>query len=79
MIGKLEKATLMKESGANSTYLYNALAEYGIENDSFASAEEIAFVESVREYTLLNISKALKLENFKLNDIRMLAQEYATR
>jgi hypothetical protein len=79
MIGKLEKATLMKESGANSTYLYNALAEYGIKNDSFASAEEIAFVESVREYTLLNISKALKLENFKLNDIRMLAQEYATR
>lgn len=79
MIGKLEKASLMQESGDTSTYLYNALAEYGIDNQSFASVEEIAFVESVREYTLLNISKALQLENFTLNDIRLMAQEYATR
>lgn len=79
MIGKLEKATIMKESGVNSTYLYNALAEYGVNNQSFASAEEIAFVESVREYTLLNIAKALKLESFNLSDIRLMAQEYATR
>jgi hypothetical protein len=79
MIGKLEKASLMKESGINnSTYLYNALAEYGVENQSFASPEEIAYVESVREYTLLNISKALKLESFRLADIRELAQKYAT-
>jgi hypothetical protein len=79
MIGKLEKATLMQESGNNSTYLYNALSDYGIDNQSFASAEEIAFVESVREYTLLNISKALKLENFNLNNIRLMAQNYATK
>lgn len=80
MIGKLEKASLMAESGANTTYLYNALSEYGMgENNSFASPEEIAFVESVREYTLLNISKALKLENFNLGKIRELAHEYATK
>lgn len=78
MIGKLEKATLMQESGNSSIYLYNALSDYGIDNQSFASIEEIAFVESVREYTLLNISKALQLENFTLNDIRLMAQNYAT-
>lgn len=77
MIGKLEKTSLMSESGS-STYLYNALSDYGIEsNGSFASPEEVAFVESVREYTLLNISKALKLENFNLNMIREMAQDYA--
>lgn len=77
MIGKLEKTSLMAESGS-STYLYNALSEYGINSDgSFASPEEVAYVESVREYTLLNISKALKLENFTLNMLREMAQDYA--
>lgn len=80
MIGKLEKTSLMAESGAPSVYLYNAMSDYGMsENNSFASPEEIAFVESVREYTLLNISKALKLENFNLSMIREMAQEYAYR
>ena len=79
MIGKLEKASMMAESGTNSTYLYNALSDYGMTSDSFATPEEIAFVESVREYTLLNIAKALKLENFNLSMIRELAQDYATR
>lgn len=80
MIGKLEKASVMAESGTTNTYLYNTLVEYGMpENNSFASPEEIAFVESVREYTLLNISKALKLENFNLGMIREMAQDYATK
>ena len=79
MIGKLEKTSMLTESGITSTYLYNALSDYGINNDSFASSEEIAFVESVREYTLLNISKALKLENFNISKIKELAQDYATR
>ena len=80
MIGKMEKASLMAESTNPSVYLYNTLVEYGMpENNSFASPAEIAFVESVREYTLLNITKALKLESFSLNDIRELAQEYAAK
>jgi hypothetical protein len=80
MIGKLEKASMLSESGMNSTYLYNALTEYGMpENDSFASPEEIALVESVREYTLLNMAKALRLENFTISKIKELAQDYATR
>ena len=79
MIGKLEKASMMIESGATSTYLYNTLVEYGMpENNSFASPEEVAFVESVREYTLLNMAKALKLENFNISMMRDLAQEYAS-
>ena len=77
MIGKLEKAALTVESGASQVYLYNALSDYGIDNTSFASAEEIAFVESVREYTLLNMAKALQLENFTLSMVREMAQEYA--
>ena len=79
MIGKLEKNYTLNESGAQPIYLYNALSDYGMNNDSFASSEEIAFVESVREYTLLNISKALKLENFNISKIKELAQDYATR
>lgn len=80
MIGKLEQVSMMSESTTNSVYLYNALADYGMgENTSFAIPEEIAFVESVREYTLLNISKALKLENFNLGMIREMAQDYATK
>ena len=78
MIGKLEKSSLIQESGS-SVYLYNALSDYGINNQSFASAEEVALVESVREYTLLNISKALRLENFNLGMIRELAQDYASK
>ena len=80
MIGKLEHTSLLAESGTNPVFLYNTLMEYGMpENNSFATPEEIAFVESVREYTLLNISKALKLENFNLSMIREMAQDYATR
>ena len=79
MIGKLDQLSLMAES-VNSVYLYNALADYGMsDNNSFASPEEIAFVESVREYTLLNMSKALKLENFTLSTIREMAQDYASK
>ena len=80
MIGKLDKAGIMAESGNTSVYLYNTLMEYGMnENNSFASPEEVAFVESVREYTLLNISKALKLENFNLGMVKELAHNYAIR
>ena len=80
MINKLENAYVTVESGASQVYLYNALSEYGMpQNDSFATPEEIAFVESVREYTLLNIAKALRLEEFNISSIKELAQEYATR
>ena len=81
MINKMNSVTA--ESAA-STYLYDTLEDYGVtENtvDKFATPEEIAFVESVREYTLLNIAKSLKLESCfgNLSSIRELAMEYAQK
>ena len=45
--------------------------------ESFASPEELAFIESVKEYTALSILKALKLESFDKYRVNDLAQEYA--
>lgn len=42
------------------------------------SSENAVFYESVREYTKLNISKALKLESFSINDIKKLANQYVS-
>ena len=71
----------MEESGSlESDYIYNTLEEYGYTESSgeeSASKEELAFVETVKEYTKLSIVKSLKLEKFSLNDINELANEYA--
>lgn len=40
------------------------------------SATEDIFLEAVEEFTKLNIVKAMRLESFKLNDIRKLANSY---
>ena len=81
MIGNMNKYTKMEESGSlESDYIYNTLEEYGYTESSgeeSASKEELAFVETVKEYTKLSIVKALKLEKFSLNDINELANEYA--
>lgn len=81
MINKLNNVTA---ESASSTYLYDTLEMYGMTEstvDKFATPEEIAFTESVREYTLLNIIKSLKLENCfnNLQNIRDLATEYAQK
>lgn len=81
MINKLNNITA---ESASSTYLYDTLEMYGMTEctvDKFATPEEIAFTESVREYTLLNIIKSLKLENCfnNLQNIRDLATEYAQK
>lgn len=81
MINKMNSVTL---ESADSTYLYDTLEMYGVVEstaDNFATPEQIAFVESVREYTLLNIAKSLKLESCfsNLSDIRELAMQYAQK
>ena len=81
MINKINNVTA---ESASSTYLYDTLEMYGMTEstvDKFATPEEIAFTESVREYTLLNIIKSLKLENCfnNLQNIRDLATEYAQK
>lgn len=79
MIGKLNEFTKMQESGRfDGEYTFNTLTEYGLpENDGKSSIEEMAFIESVKEYTKLNILKALKLESFDKYMVSDLANEYA--
>ena len=81
MIGNMNKFTKMEESGLlEPDYIYNTLEDYGYNestNDTGASKEELAFIETVKEYTRLSIVKALKMERFSLNDINDLANQYA--
>lgn len=83
MIGNLNKLQKMQESGnLQQEYIYNTLEEFGLpepvsEDTHFATIEELAFVESVKEYTKLNIIKALKLESFDLRSVNDMANEYA--
>ena len=81
MIGKLNQLSMMQESGTlNSDYLYNTLLEYGMENSTGEpSIEEMAFVESVKELTKIQILHTLRLERMGLSDIKNLAQEYAEK
>ena len=79
MINKLNKLEADIASGnGREVYTYEALSDYGSSNDSiFASTEELAFIESVKEYTALSLLKALKLESFTKYTIDDLVQEYA--
>ena len=79
MIGNLNKNSILGES--TDAYLYGTLEDYGFVTESgrlFATPEELSFVESVRELTLLNMAKSLRLEKFTIDDLRNLANEYAS-
>ena len=80
MINKLNKIQSDNEAGkVQEIYTYEALADYGTSSTEgvFASPEELAFIESVKEYTALSLMKALKLESFTKYRIDDLVQEYA--
>lgn len=85
LINKMNKLQPIYESGnLQEVYLYGAVSDYGKEKDitesgdpKFASVEDLAFVEAVKEYTGLSLLKALKLESFNRNYVYDLAQEYA--
>ena len=80
MIGKMNKLSYTTESTDN-VYLYNAMKDYTgafYEGGDSATPEEIAFVESVRELTLLSMERALKIKKYSLQDIKNLANEYAS-
>lgn len=83
MIGKVNKLQAMNESGLlEPDNLYNTLSEFGLpeslsESTYEPSIEERAFVEAVKEFTKINVVKALKLESFPLNRVTELANEYA--
>lgn len=82
MINKTNELQKLYENGdVDKYYTYGALDEYRTEaNDDklhFASLEELALIESVKEYTALSILKALRLESFNKYEVDELAQEYA--
>ena len=87
MISKLNMIQPMYDSGdLQAVYTYGAMEEYGKPSTitesgepEFASAEELAFIEAVKEYTALSVVKALKLESFDKYRITDLAQEYAQK
>ena len=79
MIGKVNELTAMQESGKlQNQPLYNTLVDYGMVNEtSESSIEEMAFVESVKELTKINLLSALCLEKYSKQDIEDMANEYA--
>lgn len=85
LINKLNKLQPAYESGdLQQVYLYGAVADYGkdeVTSESgdvhFASLEELAFVEAVKEFTALSMLKALKLESFTKAQVEDMAQTYA--
>lgn len=86
-INKMNKLTSVAESTGDfqGKYLYGALTEYGKDETitesgipDFATLEEMAFIEAVKEYTGLSMLKALKLENFTKGYIQDLTDAYSS-
>ena len=80
MINKMNSVQAKMESGEISdVILYGTMEEYGKPtNESVnASAEEIAFVECVKEYTGHQLMKALKMEKYYKNEVADMAMKYA--
>ena len=80
MISNMNKIQAKMESGDNCEYsTYDALKDYPMTLNESATPQELAFIESVKEYTGYALVKALKLESFDMYKINNLAQSYAQR
>ena len=80
MISNMNKIQAKMESGDNCEYsTYDALKDYPMTLNESATPQELAFIESVKEYTEYALVKALKLESFDMYKIDNLAQSYAQR
>lgn len=75
-INKLNKLTAENATFENVN-INGALTDYGRDTTENPSIEEMAFIESVMEYTGVSMLKALRLENYSARDVELLAQEYA--
>lgn len=75
MESALEKLRRYDEPRVFQPSLFSAIM-MGKSSVMTESATEDVFVETIREYTKLNIIKALKLENFSINKIKNLANDY---
>lgn len=80
MISNMNKIQAKMESGDKCEYsTYDALKDYPMTLNESATPQELAFIESVKEYTGYALVKALKLESFDMYKIDNLAQSYAQR
>lgn len=80
MISNMNKIQAKMESGDNCEYsTYDALKDYPMSLNESATPQELAFIESVKEYTGYALVKALKLESFDMYKLDNLAQSYAQR
>ena len=80
MISNINKIQAKMESGDNCEYsTYDALKDYPMTLNESATPQELAFIESVKEYTGYALVKALKLESFDMYKLDNLAQSYAQR
>ena len=80
MISNMNKIQAKMESGDNCEYsTHDALKDYPMTLNESATPQELAFIESVKEYTGYTLVKALKLESFDMYKIDNLAQSYAQR
>lgn len=80
MISNMNKIQAKIESGDNcECNVYNALKDYPMTLNESATPQELAFIESVKEYTGYALVKALKLESFNKYKLDNLAQSYAQR
>lgn len=80
MISNMNKIQAKMESGDNCEYsTYDALKDYPMTLNESATPQELAFIESVKEYTGYALVKALKLESFDMYKLDNLAQGYAQR
>ena len=80
MINKINDLRSKHGDVVSGVNLYGALSDYGYpanENTNI-SVEEMAFVESVKEYTAWSVLKALKLESMDKYKVHDLASQYAT-
>lgn len=78
MINKLNKLTPEYNSGnLQFENIYNTLEDFGKVTEGAASLEELAFIEAVKEYTGLQMLKALRFESFNKYEVNELKDSYA--
>lgn len=80
MISNMNKIQAKMENGDNcGCNTYNALKDYPMSLNESGTPQELAFIESVKEYTGYALVKALRLESFDKYKLDNLAQSYAQR
>jgi len=87
LINKINELRPRYESGElQNVFTYDALVDFGKPSPyeegaepKYASLQDLAFIEAVKEYTGWSVLKALRLESMDKNRVNDLAHEYAQR